>query len=82
MQLQDWIDRYGHGAVTELHHRSRLAVNTIVRTAKDGAKGRRVAEALSEATKGEVSEAELLGIELPAPPPAAPETVADPGVDS
>ncbi|NRA02877.1 MAG: hypothetical protein HRU00_09780 [Myxococcales bacterium] len=62
MTLDEWIRRYGKGAVTELHHRSRLAINTIVTAAKDGAKSRRVAEKLSEATGGEVTVAGLLGL--------------------
>lgn len=71
MQLKEWIDKYGKGAVTELHHRSRLAINTIVTSARHGARTRRVAEALSEATGGEVSVAVLLGLEMPDPPTSA-----------
>lgn len=77
MQLREWIEGYGKGAVTELHHRSRLAINTIVSAARDGAKTRRVAEALSEATGGEVGVAVLLGLEAPeVPSEPAPDTAA------
>lgn len=62
MTLREWIEREGRGAVTELHHRSRLAINTIAAAAEHGAKSTRVARLLSEATGGEVSKAELLGL--------------------
>lgn len=67
MELHEWIEREGRGAMTELHHRTRLAVGTLMAAVKDGAKTRRVAESISEATGGEVSVATLLGIETPAP---------------
>jgi hypothetical protein len=68
MTLREWIDRYGRGAINLLHMRTGLACQTVSHAARDGAKTRRVAEALSAATvdpeTGEpaVSVAEVLGL--------------------
>ena len=67
MNLREWIVAHGRGAITELHHRSRVAPRTISEAARYGAKGRVIAERISEATGGEVTVASLLGLETGAP---------------
>ncbi len=61
---------------------SGLAHPTIAKAADGGCDSKRIAKALSAATGGEVSVAAILGLEMPAPPPADPQDAADPAAEA
>jgi DNA-binding transcriptional regulator YdaS (Cro superfamily) len=60
MKLSDWVEREGPGAMTKLTQRSGLAYSTVHRVVHDCSRATtKAARALSEATGGEVTIAEI-----------------------
>jgi hypothetical protein len=55
MTLREWMEKWGKGALTELHFRTRLAYNTIKAAASGKPISYKSAKLLYEATSGKVS---------------------------
>lgn len=68
MQLAEWVAREGIGAKSHLMRSAGVAYTTVLGAVAGKTRSKRVALALSAATGGEVSAAEILGVaETPAP---------------